>query len=175
MARITKPVHQNTFTILMEQLQIGYVEAIAATAGCTMNIMHRDTFRLDALIVRHRDNFDETHLWVQLKSTTKTPPATEGDFVFPFKNQEQLDRLRRPAGGSPTILVVMVSHPEQSKWTEGSHDSLTLRHCCYWKSVADAEPQETRSELSVKMRRCQVFDAPGLLGIMDRIERGESL
>lgn len=159
----------------MEQLQIGYVEAVAATAGCTMNIMYRDAFRLDALIVRHRHDADETHLWVQLKNTTTVKPGAEGDFVFAFKSERQIDRLRRPAGGTPTLLVVMVSHPDQRQWTQGTHEALTLRHCCYWKSVATADPAETDSRLSVRVDRANVFDAEGLLQIMDQIERGEPL
>lgn len=62
-----------------------------------MNVMNRDTFALDALIVRHRDNEDETHLWVQLKNTTMVPVAQDGEFTFAFYHARQLDRLRRRA------------------------------------------------------------------------------
>ena len=173
MARVVAPVHDGTFTSMMEQLQVAYVEAVAATAGCTMNVMNRDTFALDALIVRHRDNEDETHLWVQLKNTTTVPVAQDGEFTFKFKHARQLDRLRRRAGGSPVLLLVMVSPPSQASWTHGTHDALTIHHCCYWKNVAIAGQDETRSDLSVRVSRLQVFDAPSLLSIMDRIERGE--
>ena len=173
MARVVAPVHDGTFTSMMEQLQIAYVEAVAATAGCTMNVMNRDTFALDALIVRHRDNEDETHLWVQLKNTTKVPVAQEGEFTFAFNHARQLDRLRRMAGGSPVLLLVMVSPPSQASWTHGTQAAQTIQHSGSWKNDATADQEETRSELSVRVSRLQVFDAPSLLSIMDRIERGE--
>ncbi len=65
--------------------------------------------------------------------------------------------LPTPAAGRAFTVtldvLVMLSHPEQSMWTEGSHDALTLRHCCYWKSIAGADPSETRSDLSVRVNR----------------------
>ena len=172
-ARVITPVHGGTFTALLEQLQEGYVSAVAATAGCSINFFRHDTFGMDALIVRHKDEARETHLYVQLKCTTTVPAGSAPEsFTFSFKSDSQVDHLRAPVGASPPILIVMLAHPEQAKWTEGSHDSLTVRHSCYWKNVASAPPDETGSDLSVRINRSQRFDAESLIAIMDRIEMG---
>lgn len=175
MARMIQPVHEDTFTAMLEQLQEGYVYAVAASAGCSVNVQRRDTFGVDALITRHREGDEfETHLFAQLKCTTTVRAGEDaGDFVFSFKHQRQIERLQQTnPSGLPTILIVMVAHPSQANWATGDHDSLTIRHSCYWKHVAGADPGETDSDLSVRMHRTQLFDAAALLGIMDRIQEG---
>lgn len=174
MARVIQPLHEGTFTAMQEQLQEGFVYAVAASAGCSVNVHRRDTFGVDVLITQHRDSDEfETHLFAQLKCTTTVRAGADvGDFVFSFRHQRQVQNLQRNPFGLPAILIVMVAHPEQANWTSGDHDSLTVRHSCYWKYVAGADPGETGSELSVRMHRAQLFDSAALLGIMDRIRQG---
>lgn len=178
MARVIRAVHGDTFTTLMEQLQEGYVAAVAATAGCSVNWLTRDTFGRDALIVKHwEDDPEETHLYVQLKNTTTEPAGpTASNFSFQFKTAKHATLLAQSATNrAPSVLVVMISHPHQNEWSVGDHDELRVRHCCYWRSIASTDIKPGVSAPSVSIDRAQVFDAEGLLDIMDRIRSGKGL
>jgi hypothetical protein len=49
---VIEAVIPRTFTDRMEQLQEGYVTAVAATAGCSIQIIDRDIWGCDAWIIR---------------------------------------------------------------------------------------------------------------------------
>jgi hypothetical protein len=63
-------VDARTVTKLMEQLQDGYVTAVAATAGCLAEFIPRDSYGLDVRFVRPGGpGEEEVLLSAQLKST----------------------------------------------------------------------------------------------------------
>jgi hypothetical protein len=71
-----QPVDPNTFTAFMEQLQEGYIAAVAATAGCAAEFTKRDVFGIDAQVIRGRasEQDDDVAVNIQLKSTTTVKP-----------------------------------------------------------------------------------------------------
>ena len=175
-ARI-QPVIAKTFTVCMEQLQEGYVAAVAATAGCTTEPKRRDLYRTDLEIVRPPTNgqTEEISLLVQLKNTTiiRPDPAKES-FSYKFKKREYLEELAKYRSRK-AILVVMATVPVQADWSKATHDSLEVQHCCYWRSL-EGEPVDVNVQSpTVKIPTVNVFDATALTGLLDRLERGENL
>ena len=66
----------------------------------------------------------------------------------------------------------MVTDPDQSKWSKGDHNSLSVRKCCYW---ANLEGHTTEAMYpTVLVPTNQVFSSDALNRILDRIERGQS-
>jgi hypothetical protein len=82
-----KPVLPATFTDCMEQLQLGYVVSVAATAGCLVQPIERDRIGMDVLFIRPGPSEEEEiSVYAQLKSTTTVKPyPVQDNFSFRFK------------------------------------------------------------------------------------------
>lgn len=169
-----EPVDTTTFSTCMEQLQEGYVLSVAATAGCLVESVQRDIYGLDVRFVRQRgSSLEETSLHAQLKNTTTTSPdPLKPTFPFQFKHRRHFDHLTKARATIKAILIVMVTEPDQSKWSQGDHSSLSVRKCCYW---ANLEGHETEAMYpTVQVPTNQIFSSDALNGILDRIEMGQS-
>ncbi|MBM0255514.1 DUF4365 domain-containing protein [Micromonospora sp. 4G55] len=134
-----EPVDARTFTTLLEQLQMAYVAAVAATAGCTMEPVDRDVWGFDAWLIRPPLQIgvgEEVPLAVQLKNTTTLKPdPNSGTFSYQFKQRKYFDALAFPRRGVQGVCLVMASPPRQASWTTPSHEFLRLEHCCYWVNL----------------------------------------
>lgn len=170
-----QPVHDRTFTRCMEQLQEGYVLSVAATAGCTVERVQRDVNGIDLMIIRqHSPQLEEISLYAQLKSTTtKRPNPDKPSFGYQFRHRAHFDRLAMERSMIKAVLLVMVTDPDQSKWTAARHESLSVRKCCYWVNLEGQ--QSTAEQPTVRVPTDQVFSAFALSVLLDRIERGEPL
>jgi hypothetical protein len=174
---LLQPVDARTVTECMEQLQEGYIASVAATAGCLMEPVRRDLYGVDARLIRpYPPPQEETTLGVQLKSTTKIrPDMTKETFSYQIKKRQYFDQLSEPRTTMKIVLVVMAVHREQPSWTKGDHDYLRLYYCCYWRSLEGEQVPADVAAPTVKIPTRNVFDAPALASILDRIKRGESL
>ncbi|MEV1071088.1 DUF4365 domain-containing protein [Micromonospora parva] len=163
----------------MEQLQVGYVASIAATAGCFVTPITWDNWGFDVWIVRPPKYMggQEVSIYAQLKNTTTIRPDPErGQFSYQFKKRSYLEALTlRSPNGIPGVVLIMATSPEQQGWTAASHDSLVTKHCCYWASFEGRAITEGVERPSVPIPTANIFDAAALHSIMDRIERGEEL
>jgi hypothetical protein len=162
----------------MEQLQEGYVSAVAATAGCAAEFTTRDLFGTDVQIIRRgaTEQDDETAVRIQLKNTTTIrPDGNKGWFTYTFKKRKYFTDLAKTRSGTKAILVVMVTSQSQAEWSKATHDSLQVQHCCYWKSLEGETANEGVQSPSVRISMSNIFDAPALTEILDRLDRGESL
>lgn len=170
------PVVAHTFTALMEQLQEGYVAGVAATAGCSVEFVRRDLYTVDALIIRSIDkNKEEVSVKAQMKNTTLTRPDPDKPFFsYKFKRREQLAPLVMPRKDPKMILLVMVTTPIQAEWTACDHDSLTMRHCCYWAYLEGYGVDPNVQSPTVRIKTANVFDGKALTEIMDKLDRGEA-
>ncbi|WP_435070472.1 DUF4365 domain-containing protein [Amycolatopsis thermoflava] len=172
------PVIADTFTACMEQLQDGYVFAVAATAGCTVEVLQRDTYGLDVLIIRkgRTASEEEISVYAQLKSTTTLrPDPSAKNFSFQFKKRKHFDHLAKPRKGIKAILVVMATCPSQAGWTKATHDSLELQHCCYWVSLEGLTVKPEVQKPTVHVPTGNIFDAAALTQILDKLDRAEPL
>ncbi|MBC8090907.1 MAG: DUF4365 domain-containing protein [Pseudonocardia sp.] len=156
----------------MEQLQVGYLLAVATASGCNLANWSVDD-GIDALI-KHRSSVHrnmEAVLEVQLKSTHQVAPNPKsGRVSVQFNNS----RFHLVAESNPTIkkiVVIMIVPPSVEDWVLASHDFLELRHCAYWASVR-GQPTSGEKYTSVSASTNDIFDDHALCGIMGRIGQG---
>lgn len=166
-----------TFTTCMEQLQEGYVAAVAATAGCFIEPVRRDYYGVDVQIVRPRGpHLQEQMIFAQLKNTTTIKPdPTKPDFPYKFKARAHLEHLVKPRSNPKALVIVMATSPLQADWTYGDHDELSMLHCCYWANLEGCSIGVGVEQPTVRVPTDQRFSASGLLEMFDRLDRGEAL
>jgi len=173
----TQPVSASTFTSCMEQLQEGYVQSVAATAGCLFIRQERDMFGMDAMLVRPSTDpaGEETSFYVQLKSTTMVAPSADAeDFSYRFNKREYMSRLAAPRRTVKAVLIVMAVPPGQADWTDVQHSHLAVKQACYWICLEGYEVPDMQKP-SVRVPTANLFDAQALTAMMGKIERGEPL
>jgi Domain of unknown function (DUF4365) len=175
-ARSLVPVDSATVTMCMEQLQEGYVASVAATAGCLLQPIRRDSYGFDVLIVRKRSStLEEVSVYAQLKSTTiGAPDPSKEHFSYRLKQREYMERLVAPRQGIKAILIVMAVHKIQSNWSSGDRDHLKLFHCCYWVCLEGQNVPEA-AQPTVHIPTGNIFDADGLTWILDTLDKGGDL
>lgn len=172
-----QPVDDRFFTILMEQLQEGYVSSIAAAAGCTIEPIRRDIYGFDIRLIKPMPpGIEEITLMAQLKSTTTVRPDPEREFFsHQLKKRGYLEDLAIARSGPKAVLLVMVTPPTQDQWTDASHEYMSVRHCCYWVNLEGHPVDNTVASPTVRVPTANIFDSQSLSSMMDRLGRGEPL
>jgi hypothetical protein len=167
------PVVGRTFTDCMEQLQEGYVAAVAAGAGCSMNRVNRDIYGMDVLIVRDgKFSEEEISIYLQLKNTTTIKPDTSKvHFSYQFHKREHFLRLSRRRRNLKARLVVMVTSPVQAEWSTANHESLSVIFACYWCDLEGMEVPDHVSQPTVRVPTAQLFDSNALTKMLDELEQ----
>ncbi|MFJ5097697.1 DUF4365 domain-containing protein [Streptomyces sp. NPDC088557] len=163
-------------TACMETLQVGYLHAVAAAAGCSLSQPFPDNgidWHVSHSASGHTVD-DEVTIKVQLKCTYQLPPRTPGTapgaFSFTLDN-DHLVKLARTPVAVHKILVVMLVPRAPEEWLSASHDRLGLRHCCYWTNLA-GHPVTGRRRTTVRVPTARIFDDRALCEIMTRIGGG---
>ncbi len=172
------PVIDSTFTTCMEQLQEGYVAAVAATAGCTLEPIKRDVYGTDVRIIRPgRGDFnEEVVVMAQLKNTTQVRPDPSKDFFsYQFKKRIYFEKLAMRRTTTKAILLVMATELAQADWSKSSHNALEVRNCCYFLNLEGETAAEGVQSPSVRIPTRNIFDADSLTAMLDRVERGEAI
>ncbi|MCU4187212.1 DUF4365 domain-containing protein [Acidiferrimicrobium sp. IK] len=160
----------------MEQLQEGYVQGVAATAGCTVEPIRRDVFGLDVEIIQaHDPDAEELTIRAQLKNTTTVKPdPTAVHFSYQLKKRDYFVQLAKHRTGIKAILLVMVTSPDQSLWTAADHGALTMAHCCYWVNLEN-QPVPAAQSPTVHVPLQNIFDAASLTAMFDRMRAGVAI
>ncbi|MET9920475.1 DUF4365 domain-containing protein [Streptomyces sp. NPDC006435] len=174
---MTEPVDRRTFTTCMEQLQEGYMQSVAATAGCLFIKQGRDMFGVDALLVRTPSDplGEEAGFYVQMKSTTQIAVDSSAEsFRYRFEKRDYMERLVRPRQRMKSLLVVMTIPKGQSEWTRTAHTHLEVKQACYWASL-EGMTVPPAEKPSVRIPTANLFNAEALTVIMGKIEKGEPL
>ncbi|MBD0706984.1 MULTISPECIES: DUF4365 domain-containing protein [unclassified Streptomyces] len=163
-------------TACMETLQVGYLHAVAAAAGCSLSQPFPDNgidWHVSHSAPGHTVD-DEVTIKVQLKCTYQIPPRTPGNasgaFSFTLDN-DHLVKLARTPVAVHKILVVMLVPRNPEDWLRADHDRLDLRHCCYWTNLA-GHPVTGRRRTTVRVPTTRIFDDRALCGIMTRVGGG---
>ncbi|MFF1699187.1 DUF4365 domain-containing protein [Streptomyces sp. NPDC058257] len=189
--RIAPPRGTLATTACMETLQVGYLHAVAAAAGCSLSQPFPDNgidWHVSHSAPGHTVD-DEVTIKVQLKCTyqippnppsRRPPPVTEGPsarldrlgaaFSFTLDNPH-LEKLARTPVAVHKILVVMLVPRSQDDWLSASHDRLDLRHCCYWTNLAGHQVTGRR-RTTVRVPTSRIFDDKALCEIMTRVGTG---
>jgi hypothetical protein len=170
------PVVTRTITDAMEQLQEGYISSVAATAGTTVQNVSRDMHKYDLELVRQPTiTVEEVAVKVQLKATTQSSLKAEAThFNYRFKDRRDYESLAMIRKNLKYILVVMLVHPDQRKWTFGHSRGMLTRHACYWVYLEGKSAPSSPIQPVVSIPRANVFDSHALSGILDRIEAGKT-
>ncbi|MET9955944.1 DUF4365 domain-containing protein [Streptomyces sp. NPDC006339] len=163
-------------TACMETLQVGYLHAVAAAAGCSLSQPFPDNgidWHVSHSAPGHTID-DEVTIKVQLKCTYQLPPrqvgSDAGEFSFTLDN-EHLVKLARSPVAVHKILVVMLVPRDREDWLRAGHDRLDLRHCCYWINLA-GHPVTGRHRTTVRISTARIFDDRALCEIMARVGVG---
>lgn len=166
-------------TACMETLQVAYLHAVAAAAGCSLSQPFPDNgidWHVSHSSPGHTVD-DEVTIKVQLKSTYQMGPRPSGPGADPFADfpltlhNEHLVKLARTPVSVHKILVVMLVPRTQDDWLRASHDRLDLRHCCYWTNLA-GHPVTGRHRTTVRIPTSRIFDDRALCEIMTRVGVG---
>lgn len=178
--RIAPPRGTLATTACMETLQVGYLHAVAAAAGCSLSQPFPDNgidWHVSHSAPGHTVD-DEVTIKIQLKCTYQVPPvpASPDDgsarpaFSFTLDNAH-LEKLARTPVAVHKILVVMIVPRSPDDWLRAGHDRLDLRHCCYWTNLA-GHPVTGRRRTTVRVPTSRIFDDRALREIMTRVGRG---
>lgn len=172
-ARPAAPRGALAVTACMETLQIGYLHAVAAAAGCSLSQPFPDN-GIDWHVSHGSPGHavdDEVTVKVQLKCTGRIPPRPPGP-SFPFTlDNDHLAKLARTPVSVHRILVVMLVPRAPEDWLRAGHDRLELRHCCYWTNLA-GQPATGRRRTTVRIPTARIFDDRALREIMARVGSG---
>ncbi|WP_372406420.1 DUF4365 domain-containing protein [Streptomyces luteireticuli] len=160
-------------TACMETLQIGYLHAVAAAAGCSLAQPFPDhgiDWHISHSAPGHTTD-DEVTIKVQLKCTYQLGPRPTG-MTFPFTlDNDHLAKLARTPAAVHKILVVMLVPRTPADWLRAGPDRLEVRHCCYWANLA-GHPVTGRRRTTVRIPTSHVFDDHALCEIMTRVGAG---
>ncbi|MFE6934146.1 DUF4365 domain-containing protein [Streptomyces sp. NPDC057699] len=160
-------------TACMETLQVGYLHAVAAAAGCSLSQPFPDNgidWHVSHGAPGHTVD-DEVTIKVQLKCTYQIPPHPPGAaFSFTLDNAHLVKLARTPVSVHK-ILVVMLVPRSQDDWLRAGHEGLDLRHCCYWTNLA-GHPVTGRHRTTVRIPTSRIFDDRALCDIMARVGAG---
>ncbi|WP_447041870.1 DUF4365 domain-containing protein [Streptomyces sp. DSM 118878] len=178
--RIAPPRGTLATTACMETLQVGYLHAVAAAAGCSLSQPFPDNgidWHVSHSAPGHTVD-DEVTIKVQLKCTYQIPPipappddgSTRPAFSFTLDNAHLVKLARTPVSVHK-ILVVMIVPRSRDDWLRAGHDRLDLRHCCYWTNLA-GHPVTGRRRTTVRVPTSRIFDDRALCEIMTRVGRG---
>ncbi len=160
-------------TSCMETLQVGYLHAVAAAAGCSLAQPYPDygiDWHLSHSAPGHLVD-DEVTIKVQLKSTYQVAPRPTGPYFSFTLDNDHLVKLARSPVSVHKILVVMVVPRGRDQWLRAGHDRMELRHCCYWINLA-GHPVTGRRRTTVRIPTCRIFDDRALCEIMTRVGAG---
>lgn len=160
-------------TACMETLQVGYLHAVAAAAGCSLSQPFPDNgidWHVSHGAAAHTVD-DEVTIKVQLKCTYQIPPHPAGGaFSFTLDNAHLVKLARTPVSVHK-ILVVMIVPRSQDEWLSAGPGSLDLRHCCYWTNLA-GHAVTVRYRTTVRIPTSRIFDDRALCDIMARVGAG---
>jgi hypothetical protein len=161
-------------TDLMEALQMSYLRAVAASAGCVFAGKPEIDEGVDVLLSHTADSHQHdrvAYLQVQMKSTS----AFAGRDTDHVSASIRGERWNFFCTGNPTIgkIIVVMSVPkEQSHWTFARHKALSIHHCAYWINIVGQPTVAAESTATVSAPKSQIFNDVALCDMMERIGRG---
>ncbi len=141
-----------------------------------MEPVSRDTYGMDLLIVRPRPGEEELSFYVQLKNTTTVAPdIAKPHFSYQFKHRTHLEHLTVARESVKALLIVMVTDPDQSQWTTGGHEALSIVKSCYWANLEGHVIGDGVKSPTVHVPIANRFDAPAILDLLARLEAKQPL
>lgn len=122
-----------------EDLSVAYAQATGTAIGVTCDRLQRDINGWDVHYrARDTDTADAQQLAAQLKCTVNRLQRVDGGRSVSFTLEvADYDNLRKVPTYPPRLLVVVeVPHHSPTRWVEVRPESLLLRACAWWASLA---------------------------------------
>ena len=147
-----------------EQFSIAYVRAVTSVAGVKVTSVEVDDDSIDVMLERSGDCTPKLDL--QLKCTAQPIPE-EGDlsYALNLKNYEDL----RKETLVPRWLVVLFVPEKVDGWLECSASDITLRHCAWWTSLAQANETENTTSVTIHLPRVNLFTPEAIIAKLDEV------
>jgi hypothetical protein len=145
--------------MIKERLSLAYVTAVAARAGCQVNVSQLDFQSVDVTVSPVKGA--KTRIELQLKATSSARASGEKPVVFPLP-KKNYDDLRDTVRALPAYLVVFVLPEDDNDWCNCDQDALVLRRCAYWVSIRGAADSPNTSSVATNLPTSQVFDVTAL-------------
>jgi hypothetical protein len=158
-----------------EALSRAYIQALAGVCGLSCSFRDFD-YGIDLTLhsVQYKGRrYSETGFKLDVQAKSDRRATLTAESVLHDLEVKAYEDLRDPAAGCPRILVLLVLPPEEADWTEQTEQHLLLRGCAYWLSLKGMRRTSNRRTVRVALPRANVFSAPALLALMDKIKRGE--
>jgi hypothetical protein len=157
----------------MEQLQVSYIRAIAASAGCIVASLEIDD-GVDVFLNHRSDCHTQiadrvARLEVQLKATSKK--FSDSGFISTTMTRNRWKHYRTKDPEVSKIIIIMAVPTRQEHWTYARHKSLSIHYCGYWVNIAGADDTDAERP-TVKASREDIFNDVALCDIMERIGQG---
>jgi hypothetical protein len=155
-----------------EQFSIAYVRAIVSVAGFVISRQEVDEDSVDLTLSARgvSGTYRSPKIDIQLKCTARDLIHDDHlHFPLPRKNY---DELRGDRFLVPRLLVVVTVPEALDDWLAQSEEELILRRCGYWMSLRDAPETSNTETVTVYVPRSNLFTAPVLKNIMQRIADG---
>ena len=163
----------------MEEFQTGYVQSVAAAAGCQCWVSHTD-LGIDVKISRlDSQGVADAEVDLQLKAVT-SPRCWNADRtrISAYLSKKRYNMQINPNTILPNLVLIMEIPKKIDEWitstdqTNGS--GMVLSNCCYWVSLLGC-PCTNSSRVKVSAPSNQVFDDAALCMIMEKISKGMKL
>ena len=153
-----------------EALSKAYAHAVAAAAGYTTAVYDYDRSGTDLLV--QAGGRRSPMLALQLKATVnlRSLRATGGQ-MFSFRLKAENYEWLRDDSQVPRLLIVLDMPRAESEWITIAADELVLRRCAYWLNLHGSQ-QASAAQPTVYIPKSQVFDVPGLQGLMEQSRNG---
>ena len=160
-----------------EALSRAYIHAIAGSCGLSCSTRDFD-YGIDLSlheIKEQNSHYFETgnRIDIQAKSCTASL-AADGPIVYDL-DIRNYDILRRSADVFPRILVLLTLPGDEKHWIAQDEDGLILRKCAYWMSLRGMPESPNINTVRLAIPRANVFSAPALRDLMNKVRSGEPL
>jgi len=151
-----------------EALSRAYVQAVAARAGYIIATMDFDRDGVDIEI--KAGGAMRPSIGVQLKATINLGEPAAGVFRFVLRRRNY-DLLRIPTQ-VPRLLVVLDLPRDKNQWLTVTAESLVLRRCAFWTSLAGAPETDNDTAVTVSIQSDHRLDADSLRALMAQSRTG---
>jgi hypothetical protein len=158
-----------------QQFSIAYVRAIAAVAGYNVYKQEVDDESVDLGIAATGVNGTTRNprLELQLKCS-ESVTLNDQDFGFWLK-LKNYDDLRDGELHVPKLLLVVHVPATVDEWIAQDENSLAMRRCGYWHSLAGQPATDNETGCTVRISRARRFDVAALKHVMTEIAHKRAL
>ena len=149
-----------------------FLLAVAGVAGCAVSQRRPDDDSIDWTLsckLSRRPKLD-----VQMKTTTAADDGNGEAIRYPLKKKNYNDLILTNVL-APRILVLVTLPKIMEDWLSPTVESLTLRRCGYWVSLAGQPESGNETSVTVSVPRKNLLTPKEVRLMMHKINKGGAL